>query len=297
MPSPRDLAPRILGSRSCTTARLREHGLSKKRLRRMVDDGALVRVRRGRYVAADTHPALVDAARLGARLGCVSLLSVLGVFVRDAATLHVHIDRGASRLPPRGERVVAHWREADADGEDPLTIDVVSALVQAVLCQSPRDAVATLDSAWHHGLVDEGGIGEVFGRLPRRHQPLRRLVDPRSEAGTETLMRLLLRTLGHEVRVQVEIAGVGRVDLLVDGWLIVECDSREFHTDWATRRKDLRRDLAAAQLGYTTVRPLAEDILFAYDQLVGAMRDVLSHPRPAPARGGPNSSASGRSRH
>ncbi len=109
-------------------------------------------------------------------------------------------------------------------------------------------------------------------------------------------MRLLLRTLGHDVQVQVEIAGVGRVDLLVDGWLIVECDSRGFHADWAARRRDLRRDLAAARLGYTTVRPLAEDILFAYDDLVSAMRDVLRHPRAASARGVPNSSRSRRSR-
>lgn len=275
---------------------MRRHGIGKRDLRRMVDGGAILRVRQGRYVPADTDPALVAAARLGARLGCISLLSALGVFVRDTATLHVHIDRGASRLPPRDARIVAHWREADADGEGALTVDVVSALVQAVLCQSPRAAVATLDSAWHHGLVDEGGIAEVFRRLPHRHRALRPLVDPRSEAGTETLMRLLLRTLGHDVQVQVEIAGVGRVDLLVDGWLIVECDSRGFHADWAARRRDLRRDLAAARLGYTTVRPLAEDILFAYDDLVSAMRDVLRHPRAASARGVPNSSRSRRSR-
>jgi hypothetical protein len=44
-------------------------------------------------------------------------------------------------------------------------------------------------------------------------------------------MRLLLRALGHRAEVQVRIAGVGRVDLVVDGWLIVECDSRAYHGD------------------------------------------------------------------
>ena len=35
-------------------------------------------------------------------------------------------------------------------------------------------------------------------------------------------MRLMLRGLGCQIEVQVVIPGVGRVDFVVDGWLIVE---------------------------------------------------------------------------
>lgn len=274
-----------LERRRWTTADLRSAGVPKRALRRWLDSGRLVRVRRGVYVSADTPAPLVDAARLGARLGCVSLLSLLGVFVRNASGLHVHIDRGESRLPPRGPRVVAHWRTPGDGGDHHLAAPIVDALVEAVRCQQPRDAIATLDSAWHLGVADESVIAEVFARLPARYAALRPLLDPRSEAGTESLMRLLLRALGHRAEVQVRIAGVGRVDLVVEGWLIVECDSRAYHGDWAARRRDVRRDLAAARQGYTTVRPLAEDILSSYDEMVATMFDILRHgPTRAAAR-------------
>ncbi len=265
----------FLNQRQWTTAELRSNGVTKRMLRRAEEAGRVLRVRRGVYVVADTAPMLVTAARLGARLGCISLLSLLGVFVRETSTLHVHIDRGRSRLPRRRPDVVAHWRTPGDGGGASLCAPIIGALVEAVRCQRPRDAIATLDSAWHHGVVDATGIGEVFSLLPAQYRALRPLLEPRSEAGTESLMRLLIRGMGHRVEVQVDVDGVGRVDLLVNGWLIIECDSRTFHSDWSARRRDLRRDLAAARRGYTTIRPLAEDILFAYDEMVDAIRDVL----------------------
>jgi very-short-patch-repair endonuclease len=39
---------------------------------------------------------------------------------------------------------------------------------------------------------------------------------------------------------------VGRVDFLVEGWLIIECDSKAHHEGWDKQRRDRRRDLAAA---------------------------------------------------
>jgi very-short-patch-repair endonuclease len=88
-------------------------------------------------------------------------------------------------------------------------------------------------------------------------------------------MRLLLRSLGRHVEVQVQLDGVGRVDLIVDGWLIVECDSRAFHEGWEAQKRDRHRDIAAAGLGYTTIRPMAEDILYRRDEVLAALKDIL----------------------
>ncbi|MFF8188078.1 endonuclease domain-containing protein [Microbacterium sp. NPDC016588] len=161
-------------------------------------------------------------------------------------------------------------------------VHVVEALAQATRCQPPRSAVATLDSAWHLGLVDEADIGEVFARVPRRFHVLRVLLDPRAEAGTETLVRLLLRHLGCRVEVQVRIDGVGRVDLLVNGWLIVECDSAQFHGTWHVHKNDRRRDMAALERGYATLRLLAEDVLYRPDRVRAALQRVLAHGAPVP---------------
>lgn len=269
---------------------LRATGAPRRRIDDAVRTGRLIRVRKGRYVLPDLSPELVVAARLGGRLDCVSLLRLLEVFVLDRDRLHVQFDSGSSRLPPHG-RVRAHWRVSAAPG-DAIAADLIEALAQACRCQSPRAAIATLDSAWHLGLVDEDQLSEVFALLPRRYLVLRAHLDRRAESGPETLMRLLLRQLGCHVQVQVTIDGVGRVDLVVDGWLIIECDSEEYHADWESQKRDRRRDLAAAALGYTTLRPIAEDIMYHSDEVLTRVRSVLA--ARAVLVGERNSSKSGR---
>lgn len=272
----------LTAARHWTTAELRSAGLSVREIAHLVDIGRILRVRRGRYVAPDVHPDAIAAARLGARLDCVSLLAALGVYSRAAGgRLHLQCERGASRLPPRSARIVGHWRRSSSGSTD-LCAEIVPALAQACRCQSPRDAVATLDSAWHRNLVDEEGIAAVFALLPRRYRRLRAHLDRRAESGPETLVRLMLRGLGAQVRLQVQIGGVGRVDLLADGWLIVECDSRSHHDGWEAHKRDRRRDLAAAALGYTTVRPIAEDILTDPESVLLMLRDALGAPSSRP---------------
>ena len=263
-------------ARALTTTELARQGVARHRLRRLVSAGVLIRLRNGRFVPAGTDPRLIDAGRLGGRLDCVSLLAALGVFVREQTGTHLQFDPATARLPARPRDVRAHWRAVRVARES-LVCDLVSALAQACRCQAPRDAIATLDSAWHAGLVDAEAIGEVFALLPARLQPLRPLLDCRSESGTESLMRLILRTLGASIEIQVRIDGVGRVDFVVDGWLIVECDSQAHHGGWEAQRRDRRRDLAAAAVGYTTVRPLAEDILYRRDAVTAALAATLAH--------------------
>ena len=258
-----------------TAADLRASGIRRAEIAELLRSGRLIRVRRGRYLPGMPENDALVAARLGGRLDCVSLLRMRGVFVHSTDELHVQFDRSASRLPPRGT-VRAHWRDSES-AAGTICVGVVEALVQACRCLGPRGAVATLDSAWHLGVVDESDIGEIFARLPTRFRVVRRLLDPRSESGPETIVRLMLRQLGCRVELQVRIDGVGRVDLLVDGWLIVECDSRAFHSDWEQHRRDRRRDIAAAALGYVTIRPIAEDILYRPEVVRAGLRGLLSH--------------------
>lgn len=124
---------------------------------------------------------------------------------------------------------------------------MIDALVRAVQCQPLRAAVATLDSALHLGLLQAADLDSVFAALPLRYRPLRRLIDGRAESGPETLMRLLLRGIAKTVEVQVRIPGVGRVDLLVDGWLIVECDSDAHHSGLDARADETARATSRPQ--------------------------------------------------
>lgn len=269
-------------------------GLRRHEIASSVATGHLVRARRDHYLPGDTDVAIIRAVRVGGRLTCLSLLALLGVFVQTNALLHVHMQRSASRMRsphdrtqrlgnPLSRGVRLHWLPLGAEPGQSATVSVVDALVHSVLCQSPRAAVASLDSALHRAVVTVAELDEVFRRLPRRFAFLRPLVDGRAESGPETLMRLMLRALGCSVDVQVPIHGVGRVDLVVDGWLVIECDSEEFHSGWQAQARDRRRDLLLAARGYTPIRPTARMIMSDPEIVLAAVRGLLAGRRAAAA--------------
>jgi very-short-patch-repair endonuclease len=249
-------------------------GWTSRRITRAVASGALIRARDGVYLAPPAPVDVVDACRVGGALTCVSELARWGVFVLDGAQLHVAVPRTSSRLRPVDRDIRVHWVAAGAAGW--ANADIVDALVRAVLCQPVRAAIATLDSALHLGLVTAAELDEVFAALPRRLRTIRAHLDAAAESGAESIMRIILRRLGAHVQSQVRIPGVGRVDFLVDGWLIVECDSEAHHASWAQQKRDRRRDQAAAARGLATYRPIAEDIFWNADAVVGAVAGLLA---------------------
>ncbi|MFB7894545.1 hypothetical protein ACFC1I_20240 [Microbacterium sp. NPDC056044] len=251
-------------------------GWTDRGLARAVADGRLLKPRPNAYLLPDTPVDVVDACRLGGRLACVSELVRLGVFVLDADGLHLHLHDNREGVATPTRRTRRHWdRLRRPPAPWSTSVEAFDAVLQAVRCQQPRAALATLDSALHLRVLRPDDLGELFEALPRRHRVLRRLIDARAESGPESLMRLMLRSLRASFDVQVEIVGVGRVDFVVDGWLIVECDSRGFHATWEEQRRDRRRDQAAAALGYATYRPIAEDIMWHPGEVRAALEGLL----------------------
>jgi len=268
-----------------TRAELRAMGMTSRAIRASLDSGQLIRARKGHYVRGDAPESLRRAAHVGGRLGCLSLLSECGVFVADSTELHVHMQRGDSRmravtgsgaLAPVAQRrgLVLHWHaliETPTSG----AVGIVDAVSHSIRCQEARFAVATLDSAIHLGVLAVDQLDEVFAAVPARFRVIRPLIDSRAEAGTETLVRLMLRRWSCNVELQVGIDGVGRVDLVVNGWLVVECDSKQFHSDWDQQRADYRRDRALAALGFTVLRLTAQDILYRPEEVASALRGLI----------------------
>ncbi len=158
------------------------------------------------------------------------------------------------------------------DDATPTCVSILDALAQSVLCQSARHSIATIDSALNKKLVSLLDVREMFAALPARYRILEQLIDARAESGPETLVRLMLRTLGCTVEPQVEFDGIGRVDHVVDGWLVVECDSKQFHATWEQQVKDRERDLALASLGFATIRFTAAQIMYQPDEVFIALR-------------------------
>jgi len=82
-----------------------------------------------------------------------------------------------------------------------------------------------------------------------------------AESGLESLLRLRMHILGIRLDCQVRIDGVGRVDFVLAGRLILEADGRDNHDGASMRHKDLVRDAAASARGYETLH-------FDYAQIV-----------------------------
>lgn len=204
-------------------AELLQLGHTRTSISNSLADGEIVRARRDCYVDASAPTELMQAVRVGGRLTCVSLLALFGVFVLEHSNLHVHAVRGSSRQrSPESRRIPLASARARSIRLHWATLCMPVSQADA---QPARAAVATLDSALNQKLIHASELANVFALLPAKYGVLRPLVDGRAESGPETLMRLLLRPLGCEVQLQVTFAGVGRVDLLVDGWLVIECDS------------------------------------------------------------------------
>lgn len=251
-------------------------GWSDRGLATAVAAQRLLRPRRNCYLPPDSSADLVVAATVGGRLACVSELQRHGVFVLEGEALHVHLHERRGHRSLAGRRLRRHWgRLRRTPHPAAIAVEFFDALRESVRCQPPRAAVATLDSALNMSLISSDDLPELFAALPRRYAVLWPLLDGRAESGPETLVRLMLRSLGVDFEVQVTIPGVGRVDFLVDGWLIVECDSIAHHSSWDAQRRDRHRDQSAAARGFATYRPIAEDIMWQPDAVRGALAGLI----------------------
>lgn len=251
-----------------------ELGMTGRQITDAVRAGTLLRLRRDRYAAPLVLPEAAEAVRIGGRIDCLSVLRLIGIFILEGSScLHVHLPPDASRIRhPRAGTARLHWQRGRR-GPAPLhVVALEDAIVQAVRCQAPRAAIAMLDGLLHHRVLTMAQLRELFTLLPARFGALLPLVDGTAESGPETFMRLILRTLGVRFESQVTLPGIGRVDFLVEGWLIIECDSKAFHEGWAKQVEDRHRDMAGAEQGYVTIRPLAADLMHE----PGATRDRIA---------------------
>lgn len=228
-----------------------------------VRSGALRRIRRGWYATPHASEEELRAAEACGSLSCISLLAEEGAFRPPDSRLHLAVT-SSSRPRPRelGDGVVTHWsRRARRTEYRSIRATRVEALTQVFLCQPLEYAVAVADSCLRLRLIGPDALAQMRTALPRRFAVVAELVNARAESGTESITRVRLHLLGLVCDVQVEIDGVGRVDLVIDGWLIIEVDSRTWHDDPQSFQRDRDRDRAAAERGYTTLRFTYADVM------------------------------------
>ena len=266
---------------------LRRGGLSGVEITEAVRRQDIIRVRRDHYARPGLDQHTLEAVRVGGRLACVSAAAELGLFAFDHSHTHLHLDREASRLRsphtrfrplaelPRDGVQLHWWPLIDATDGNEFCVGIKDALVQIIRCQEPRFALAALDLALHERRIRHRDLNAIFARVPAAQQSLRPQINARSEAGQETVVRQLILDAGLRCEIQVSIVGVGRVDLLVEGCVVVEADSQGFHKEWEQHIRDRSRDLLLAERGYLSLRVLYQHIMFEPETVIAAIRRLV----------------------
>jgi hypothetical protein len=288
---------RDIGEPVATRAQLLAGGATPRGLTAAVRADRLIRVREGYYAVPGTDPFLLQAVRIGGRLGCVSALQARRVWVAPHLFPHVALDPKASRLrsprdrfrrlrPETLDGCELHWRASVETGQQSVhTTGIVDALLQAVRCQPKELAVASLDSALHQRLTTPGqgrcclrgatravrGTGRTGRRAVyvgnRDDHPL----DPDRARDT-------VRTTGGLPRYRD--GGLRRRGVRGRG------DRRSPRTRWCRRVASLRdyaRDAALAARGYIVVRLNYRQVMFERDIAVAAILGALRSHRRGPA--------------
>lgn len=214
----------------------------------LVRQGHLIRAGRY-YLTAGTDEPVVAALTAGVRPTCLTAARHHGLWVPPGAKRHVYARR-AQRIPAGW---VAHgWTHAWPE-PDPVASPVLM-LEHACRCLDPLDVGILADSALREGHVHAADIAAIRRTAPRAVGRVLDQVSALAESGTETKVRLFFQLRGVPVRAQVQIPGIGRVDLLVGRRWIIECDSRAHHTGATVYAYDRARDFSAIEQGYITTR-------------------------------------------
>jgi hypothetical protein len=152
-------------------------------------------------------------------------------------------------------------------------------LRQAVLCQSEEHAIASIDSALRTRLVSEHDVHRLFEHLPLRLQRLKTELDAAADSGNETIVRVLLRRAGFVVETQFPLPGTSRFDLLIDGVVTLDVDSRQWHSDDAQISWDFDKVLCSFGAGLPSLRILPRHIYELWPQTLEVIRRTVSKAR------------------
>jgi very-short-patch-repair endonuclease len=238
---------------------LQKLGFTRQSLAAHVRRGEIERVRHGVFATAPLDADTRAAIEHGGALTCASLLRRHGIWVLPVAD-GPHVWLGAKQHPlqhPHCVCVAHHY-----SGHPPLvSTDVETALLHLRRCAGDEAFFAAFESAWRLRRLSREARSRIRAALPASARWLVDLARPDADSGLESLLRLRLHLLGLTLERQVTIDGVGRVDFVIAGRLIVEADGTENHDSPEHRHRDRKRDAQASALGYETLR-------FDYAQIV-----------------------------
>lgn len=261
---------------------------SRKRLRRAVARGDVVRVGRGSYALPTADQGLTAAARLSGVVSHASAAAVhrweLGLRPERPAVI---VPRNRKVAPERRHGVDLRWRDLAPHEREGNVTSPCRTVLDCAADLPFREALAIADSALRHRDVDPELLLDRALALPStgRTQAVRVAEQASRLAANpfESMLRAVaLDVPGLDVRPQVwleERGFRGRPDL-VDRKrrIVLEADSFEFHGTRRALRNDCERYNALVIRGWTVVRFAWEHVMFEPDYVHDVLMMLVEGP-------------------
>ena len=253
------------------TAQLLSAGYSRRDIGHLTDRGA-TQPRRGIFLAPDCDVDLAAAIQHNGRLTCASAAAHYGLWLRKPpARLHLACNHG------HGNGFVRH-RTVRFEGHPELPVAAVEDVaLHALGCLAPPSSTALATSAIRlHGVPLELLRSQLRGD---RSAPVRRALqelDLRAESIVEVDAQHLFRSNGIGFEAQVLLPGIGRVDFLLAGFLIVEIDGFAFHSKRGDMLRDRHRNNTSTVQGFAVLRYMPEHIWFNPEKVMAEIKAVLT---------------------
>lgn len=240
-------------------------GVSDFQLKAALGSGAVARVSRGVYALPTADPQLVAIRSLPAEPTCVSAAQFGGLWVLEPPEQQ-HVALTHSRSYPG---FVCHRAPAP-----PTLLDAV---VQSLRCLPELDGLVIAESAVVlKGLPLSALRQRLSGRNDARERRIVASIVPQSQSVIECMARFQLRRAGFHVESQVNIPGMGHLDLMVDGRLGIETDGAGFHMDRTSFEEDRRRWNVTTRLGVPTLVVSYPLLKYRPQEFIAMVREALS---------------------
>ena len=213
----------------------------------------------------------LDQVRAFVYNACLSCVSAAKLYDLPVATgelppqthLSVRHTRGMhySKLR-RFDDVCIHWEPVLSKEEERAHIASIGTVLERVLvCMPLKVSLPMLDAARNQGLYDISTLTlpTSGSRVPHLREAA--LSTDRARSILETVARLILIDMGLNPQVGVWIEGVGEVDMIILGFIVIEVDGWAFHSSKEQREKDLKRDRELLRRGYVVLRFTYDDVM------------------------------------
>ncbi|UXM90716.1 type IV toxin-antitoxin system AbiEi family antitoxin domain-containing protein [Paenarthrobacter sp. JL.01a] len=254
------------------TADLRRAGFSERMLAAAVAKGSLRRIKRGVYTAPGADQAVLGAFHSNGRLTCISAARFHRLWTLKPPPEELHVSCG-NGIPRTG--VVDHAPCTHPPHPHLPVAGVADVLLHALRCLPELEALVLVQSAVSQALLSPAFLNSKLpGKRNGRARAVLDLVIPRADSLLEVLAHTHFVRAGVSVQMHVDIPGVGEVDCLINGCLIVELDGGT-HVEGKQVKKDQYRNNASLRGGLLVLRYYYADVVHRPERMVAEVLDVL----------------------